>query len=54
MQKAIQTVADQRNGEIWAHPVAERANLTTKVMQEALDRAADAGTRIEKYDDGDW
>jgi len=54
LQKAIQTVAGRRDGEIRAHPVAERANLSTEVVQEALDRAADAGTCIEKREDGNW
>ena len=43
LQKAIQTVAGRRNGEIRAHPVAERANLSIETVRKALDQAAATG-----------
>ena len=54
LETAIQTVAGRRDGDLPVDVVAEKANLSEGTVREALDRAASAGTRIEKQTDHCW
>jgi DNA-binding Lrp family transcriptional regulator len=45
-------VVDRRNGSLPVAIIADQANLSERVVREALDRAAAGGTRIVQVGGG--
>ena len=52
LETAIQTVVYRRNGSLPVAIIADQANLSERVVREALDRAAAGGTRIVQVGGG--